>query len=88
MYAEVAWILVSSGTQVQPELILDPDYLSDYLFVSYDYGKRKYVRSNHSPFMNKNLSKAIMLKVKLRNIFSRIGLRKIKVDTLNKEICV
>ena len=44
-------------------------YLSDYLFVSYDYGKKKYVRSNHSPFMNKNLSKAIMLKIKPRNIF-------------------
>ena len=25
------------GTQVQPQVILDPDYLSDYLSVSYDY---------------------------------------------------
>ena len=33
MYAEVARVLVSSGTQVQPHIILDPDYLS----VSYDY---------------------------------------------------
>ena len=39
MYAEVAWVLVSSGTQVQPQVILDPDYLPDYLSVSYDYGK-------------------------------------------------
>ena len=31
--------------------------------------KKKYVRGNHSPFMNKNLSKAIMLRTKLRNIF-------------------
>ena len=31
--------------------------------------KKKYVRSNHLPFMNKNLSKAIMLRTKLRNIF-------------------
>ena len=31
--------------------------------------KKKYVRGNHSPFMNKNLSKVIMLKTKLRNIF-------------------
>ena len=38
MYAEAAWVLVSSGTQVHPEVILDPDYLSDYLSVSYDYG--------------------------------------------------
>ena len=29
--------LVSLGTQVQPQVILDPDYLSDYLSVSYDY---------------------------------------------------
>ena len=39
MYAEVAWVLVSSGTQVQPQVILDPDYLPDYLSVSYDHGK-------------------------------------------------
>ena len=31
--------------------------------------KKKYVRDNHSFFMNKNLSKAIMLRTKLRNIF-------------------
>ena len=37
MYAEVAWVLVSSGTQAQPQVTLDPDYLPDYLFVSYDY---------------------------------------------------
>ena len=37
MYAEVAWVLVSSGTQVQSQVILDPDYLSDCLSVSYDY---------------------------------------------------
>ena len=37
MYAEVAWVLVSSGTQVQPQIILDPDYLPDYPSVSYNY---------------------------------------------------
>ena len=31
--------------------------------------KSKYVKGNHSPFMNKNLCKAIMLRAKLRNIF-------------------
>ena len=36
-YVEVAWVLLSSGTQVQPQIILDPDYLLDYLSVSYDY---------------------------------------------------
>ena len=37
MYAEVAWALVSSGTQVQLEVMLDLDYLPDYLSVSYCY---------------------------------------------------
>ena len=37
MYAEVAQVLVSLGTQVQPQVILDPDYLLDYISVSYDY---------------------------------------------------
>ena len=35
--AEVAWELVSSGNQVQPQIVVDPDYLPDYLSVSYDY---------------------------------------------------
>ena len=34
---EIAWVLVSSGTQVQSQIILDPDYLLDYLSVSYDH---------------------------------------------------
>ena len=37
MCAEVAWALVSSGTQVQPQIMLDPDNFPDYLSVSYDY---------------------------------------------------
>ena len=41
MYAEVTWVLVSLGTQVQSQIILDPDYLLDYLSISYDYGKTK-----------------------------------------------
>ena len=32
MYAEVAWVLVSSETYVQLQAILNPDYLPDYLF--------------------------------------------------------
>ena len=36
MYAEAAWVLVSSGTQVQQQIILDPDCLPDYISVSYD----------------------------------------------------
>ena len=37
MYAETAWVLVSLRTQFQPRVILNSDYLPDYLFVSYDY---------------------------------------------------
>ena len=37
MYAKVSWVLVSSVTQVQPQIILDSDYLPDYFSVSYDY---------------------------------------------------
>ena len=37
MYAEIVWVLVSLGTQVQPQIIPNPDYLTDYLSVSYDY---------------------------------------------------
>ena len=34
MYSEVAWVLVSSGTQVQPQIILEPStsfVLSKYM---------------------------------------------------------
>ena len=34
--SEVAWV-VSSGTQVQPQIILDPDYVPDYISVSHNY---------------------------------------------------
>ena len=37
MYAKVAWVLVSLGTKVQPQIIIDPDYLLDYPSVSYDF---------------------------------------------------
>ena len=37
MYSKVAWVLVSLGTQVWLQVILDPGYLPDYLSVSYDY---------------------------------------------------
>ena len=33
--------------------------------------KKKYICGNHLPFMNKELSKAIMLRPKLRNNFLR-----------------
>ena len=30
-------VQVSSGTQFQTQIIFDPDYLPDYLSISYDY---------------------------------------------------
>ena len=50
MYAEVAWVLVSLRTQVQPQIILDPDYLPDYLFVSEDYEITMITRQNDPIF--------------------------------------
>ena len=38
MCSDAAWILVSSGTQVQSQIILDPDCLPSYLSGPYDYG--------------------------------------------------
>ena len=37
MNSEGAWVLLSSRIQVQPQIILNRDYLPDYLSVSYDY---------------------------------------------------
>ena len=45
-YSDVAWVLVSSATQVQPQIILDPDYIPDYLSVSYDYGVSKSINGS------------------------------------------
>ena len=39
MYSEVAWVLISPETQVHPQIILEPDYLPNYLSVFYDYGE-------------------------------------------------
>ena len=50
MYAEVVWVLVSLGTQVQPQIIRDPEYLPDYLFVSDDYEISMITRQNDPIF--------------------------------------
>ena len=38
MYSEVAWVLVlkNSRTQAQPQVMLNPDYLPEYISVFYD----------------------------------------------------
>ena len=45
--------------------------------------KKKYVKGNHSSFMNKNLSNAMMLRTKLRKFFL-----KNRTNPLSKEIYV
>ena len=42
MHSEVSWVIVSSPAQVHPQIILDSDYLPDYLSVAYDYGLNKF----------------------------------------------
>ena len=37
MNAEVAWVLVSSRNQVQPQILPDSEYPPDYLSVFYGY---------------------------------------------------
>ena len=48
--------------------------------------KKKYLRANHSEFVNKELSKAIMLRTKLRNKFLKQKRQKLDRVTTNKEI--
>ena len=55
MYSEVAWIVVSSGTQVRPQIIFNPDYLSEYLSVSYDYAFNKYADSKNAALLKRKL---------------------------------
>ena len=33
MYSEVAWVLVSSGAQVQPQITVNPDDTPDFPFL-------------------------------------------------------
>ena len=50
---------VSPGTQVQPHVILDPDYLPDYFSVSYDYKKNNFITQ-------------LILEIKLTHYFSEL----------------
>ena len=56
MYAEIAWVLVSSGTQVKPQIKIDTDYLSDYPYVSYDYVKIKIMYCTVRCFQLRNIN--------------------------------
>ena len=53
MYSEVVWILESLGTQVQPQIILNPDCLpEDYLSISFDYVLINNVNSFQKTFVS------------------------------------
>ena len=39
MNSKLTLLLIPLGTKVQPQIILDPDYLPGYLCISYDYGR-------------------------------------------------
>ena len=43
MNSEVVLVLIPSGTQVKPQIILSPDYLPDYLSVTYDHSFNKFI---------------------------------------------
>ena len=65
MYAEVAFLLVSSGTQVQPQTILDPDYLADYPSVYYGYAitKKHYLNNPKLKLFTLNFLEQGVLKI-------------------------
>ena len=53
MYSEVVWILESLGTQVQPQIILNPDCLPEnYLSISFDYVLINNVNSFQKTFVS------------------------------------
>ena len=54
----------------------------------YTLQKRKYIRGNQSPFMNKTLSKEIMKITKLRNNFLKSRTEEIRKNTPSKETLV
>ena len=63
--------------------------LKTFILIKHDPPqKKKYVSGNQSPFMNKMLSKAIMQRSKLRNLFLKRELRKTEIIMLSKGIYV
>ena len=51
MYSEVTWVLVSSETLVRPQIILNSEYLPDYLSAFYDYAdiRKQFKFAEESP---------------------------------------
>ena len=64
--SEVTWVVVSSGTQVQAEKILHPDYLPEYLPVSYYYDLVKFTSDSSKTL--KVTKKFVAWKIEWENI--------------------
>ena len=77
-------VLISSGTQVQPQVILDPDYLPDCLSVSYDY---VHVSSNISRIKgNQTMKFGQLIKYNMKNIFLEKSCTKYGGETIPRPI--
>ena len=50
--------------------------------------KTRYVRANHSPFMNTDIYKTIMVRSRLRNKYLKLKTERLIVHTRNNEITV
>ena len=65
MNFEVAWALVSFRTLVQPQIVLYPGYLLDYLSVSYQYNFTIFSRFSASKTNKKHFNPLVTLKYNL-----------------------
>ena len=65
MYSEVAWVLVFLRIQIHLQIIPNPDYLPDYLSVSYEYAKSNETIEGSKKMIEK-LIFSFLLKFKLK----------------------
>ena len=87
MYAEIAWVLVFSGAQVQPQITLDPDYLPDFLSISYGHGWMNYILPVTNTEQSKRKIKQEIKWLKLPpSITVKTDLGKMLVSLLSKHV--
>ena len=79
MYAEVDWVLVSSEIQVQSQVILDPDYLPDYLSFCYDYVFFTTILTTNNRNRVAKKSKILLLLITIFPKFSQMSKFAIKI---------
>ena len=71
MYFEVIWVLLSLETPFQPQIILDPDYLPDYLAASCDYGKSNQTMK-FGQLIEYNMKNIFFLKSHTKNVVEKL----------------